>query len=259
MFRWDPTQYSQFEAERTQPVIDLLSHIPQVPAGPVIDLGCGPGNSTELLARLCESNPVQGIDSSEEMVERARARVPEAHFEVARIQDWAERESGGEGFGVVLSNAALHWLPDHDALFPRLLACLRENGVLAVQMPRNFDAPSHTCAHAVARLEAWRSRLAELHTAPPVGEPAYYHDLLAPRAQTVSIWETIYVHCFEDAEAIVQWTLGTALRPYLDRLEASEHKSFLDAYRAEIQRAYPKRASGLVLMPFRRLFLVAVR
>ncbi len=259
MFRWDPSQYSHFESERTQPVIDLLSRIPPLVSGRVVDLGCGPGNSTELLAARCESGDVHGIDSSEAMIERARARLPQAKFEVARIEDWAQRERNGEGFSVILSNAALHWVPSHEELFPRLLGCLSEGGLLAVQMPRNFDAPTHTCLHTVAAREHWRERLLDLHAVPPVHEPAAYHDLLAPHTGSLRLWETIYIHSFEDSEAIVQWTLGTALRPYLERLEDSEREPFLDAYRAEIHAAYPKRPSGQVLMPFRRLFLVATR
>lgn len=257
MPRWDPSQYRRFERERSQPARDLLARVPLEAAARVMDLGCGPGNSTEALAQRFSAAALHGLDSSAPMIEAARARLPGATFAVGDAGAFARDADQRGDWDLIFSNAALHWLDDHVRLFPALLGCLRPGGCLAVQMPDNFQAPTHACARHVALRGAWANRLAEVAERLPVAEPAAYFDLLAPAASDVQLWHTEYFHAFDDAEAVVQWTLGSALRPYLERLDAAERETFLAAYREGIAAAYPARPSGGVLMGFRRLFLVA--
>jgi trans-aconitate 2-methyltransferase len=159
----------------------------------------------------------------------------------------------------VFSNAALHWLDDHAGLFPRLVSGIAPGGVLAVQMPRNHGAPSHTEMVAAAETGPWRERLRPALRARPVAGPAVYHDILAPHVSRLDIWETEYLHALEGDNPVVEWTRGSALKPLLDRLEEPERSGFLAEYSARIARAYPPRPDGRTLFPFRRLFIVAMR
>jgi trans-aconitate 2-methyltransferase len=255
MSAWDPHQYVKFEDERTQPARDLLARIPAVEAKYVVDLGCGPGNCTALLAARWTGAYVEGIDSDEAMLAEARKRHPAGTWVRADAATWAPDRA----CDVLFSNATLHWLDDHARLFPRLLSLVRPGGVLAVQMPRNFGDPSHTSIQAIADDAAWASRMPARLRAVPVHEAAFYYDALAPIAAHVSLWETQYVHVMDGAGAVVEWVKGTALRPALDALDAAERPVFLERYRAAIHRQYVPRADGKVLFPFRRLFILAMR
>ncbi|MCH7957955.1 MAG: trans-aconitate 2-methyltransferase, partial [Proteobacteria bacterium] len=154
-------------------------------------------------------------------------------------------------------NAALHWLDGHEALFPRLAGGLRPGGVLAVQMPRNYAEPSHTCMAEAAEAGPWRARLDAVLRLRPVASPEAYYDMLAPLARTLDIWETVYTHVLEGENPVVEWTRGSALKPLLDALEDDERPAFLAQYTTRIRAAYPRRGDGTTLFPFRRLFIVA--
>ena len=158
---------------------------------------------------------------------------------------------------VIYSNAALHWIVGHERLFADLVAALAPGGVLAVQMPRNFSAPSHTSIAEAARSGPWRARLEPLLRPAPVAEPAFYFDLLAPRVAELDIWETEYQQVLEGDNPVKEWTKGTWLTPLLDALAEPERSQFEAAYGALVARAYPPRADGRTLFPFRRLFIVA--
>jgi trans-aconitate 2-methyltransferase len=160
---------------------------------------------------------------------------------------------------LMFSNAALHWIDGHAALFPRLVAQLTRGGVLAAQMPRNHAAPSHTAMVEAALDGPWRSRLEPLLRRAPTAAPDVYHDILAPHVSQLDIWETEYLHVLEGENPVVEWTKGSALRPLLDALEASDRSGFFNAYASRIAAAYPRRPDGRTLFPFRRLFLVATR
>ena len=159
---------------------------------------------------------------------------------------------------LIYSNAALHWLPDHERLLPAILASLRPGGVLAVQMPRNFAAPSHTLIAEVAREGPWCDRLEPLLRTPPVATqpPAFYYDVLAPLADSIDIWESEYLQVLNGPDPVKEWTKGTALIPYLQRLDSEAAKSFELEYARRLRDAYPSRADGMTLFPFRRLFIV---
>ncbi len=217
---------------------------------------------TRLLARRWPQASITGVDNSEAMLAKARAssgELPSLRFELRDLAAWAPDAP----VDVVYSNAALHWLPDHETLFPRLARCVAPGGVLAVQMPRNFDAPSHVAVADVASSERWRGRLGPLVRPSPVAAPEAYLRWLAPHCASVDVWETIYLQRLaarDDGEhPVVAFVSGTWLLPYFERLagDAPARRDFLADYRERIAWAYPCDADGSTLFPFRRLFLVA--
>jgi len=255
-FDWNPTQYLKFGGERTRPALDLLARIETAAPRTAIDLGCGAGNISRVLAARWPDAEIVGIDSSTDMLAKARDRAPlKVRFERHDIARWRPDKPPD----VIYSNAALHWLDDHAVLFPRLLAALAPGGTLAVQIPRNHRAPSHTCMVEAAEAGPWRATLAPILRTDPVGEPEFYYDALAPHAAAVDIWQTEYVHVLAGDDPVVEWTKGSALKPLLDALDGSARDAFLAAYRMRIARAYPRRRDGATLFPFRRLFVVARR
>ena len=252
---WDPAKYLEFMGHRLRPALDLLVRVPATAPAVVHDLGCGAGNVTRLLVERWPGAAVTGVDGSAAMLEAARAAAPGVTWIQADIGAWR----GPRPADVVFSNAALHWLDDHAGLFPRLVSGIAPGGVLAVQMPRNHGAPSHTEMVAAAETGPWRERLRPALRARPVAGPAVYHDILAPHVSRLDIWETEYLHALEGDNPVVEWTRGSALKPLLDRLEEPERSGFLAEYSARIARAYPPRPDGRTLFPFRRLFIVAMR
>src|SRR5690606_20132337 len=218
----------------------------------VADLGCGPGNATRLLAERWPEAAVVGIDSSADMLAKARGSGIRASWVEADIATWAPDRP----FDLIYSNAALHWLDDHEELLPRLLRSVRPGGVLAVQMPRNFEAPSHALVHATARSGPWAEPLADVPDWRPVQAPEWYYDLLAPKAAVLDIWETVYLHVLEGDDPVLRWTRSTALRRIAPALDEEQRAAFEAAYAAGLREAYPRRADGRTLFPFRRLFKI---
>jgi trans-aconitate 2-methyltransferase len=250
---WDENQYLKFADERTRPARELLARVPLASAQHVLDLGCGPGNSTALLRQRYPDARLTGVDSSAEML--ARARQEDSKIEWIQVD--ASHFAPHAALDLSFSNAALQWLPDHERLVPKLLAQVRPGGVLAFQVPCNFAEPSHRLMRELAG--PWADRVAALGRARPVREAAAYYDLLAPHAQSVDIWQTRYEHVLADAPAIVEWVKGTGLRPFLEALSVAERPHYLDAYTQAIAAAYPARADGKRLFSFPRLFVVALR
>ena len=250
---WDPTQYLKFADHRLRPAVDLLGHVDADAPAEVYDLGAGTGNVTRLLAARWPRARITGVDASREMLAKAAAEAPGVAWKHADLASWRPPRPAD----IIFSNAALHWLGDHARLFPSLLSALAPGGVLAVQMPRNFTAPSHTAIGDAARSGPWRVRLEPLLRPVPVAEPALYFDLLAPRAAAIDIWETEYVHVLEGDDPVKEWTKATWLRPLLDALEEPDRSRFEACYAALVARAYPRRPDGRTLLPFRRLFIIA--
>ena len=249
---WSAKQYVAFEDERTRPARDLLAAIPPVEAQSAIDIGCGPGNSTEVLAERFPHAHVIGMDSSDDMLADARKRLPALNFELADIGAW----SPAQAFDVILANASLQWLPDHATLYPHLVHQLTPGGTLAVQTPDNLDEPAHRLAREVAAEGPWSAKIGtvkhnERHTA------SYYYELLSKHCSTVDVWRTTYQHPLVDHAAVVEWFKASALRPFLAPLTDSEKAAFLQEYQARITQAYPALADGTVLLPFPRLFIIA--
>jgi trans-aconitate 2-methyltransferase len=248
---WNADQYLKFADERTQPCRDLAARIVAADVRSVIDLGCGPGNSTAVLAGHWPDAQITGLDSSPSMIDVARREQPSRRWIARDISEWAANET--ERFDIVFSNAALQWVPDHTSLYPRLLARVRDGGTLAVQIPDNFDSLPHRLMRELSPpgvvVKEWHSH-----------EPAFYHDVLAPHAQRVDIWQIEYQHVMPNAEAIVEWYKGTGMRPFLEALESdAAREKFIVEYSSRIHAAYPPRPGGQVLFPFRRLFLTATR
>ncbi|WP_404710133.1 trans-aconitate 2-methyltransferase [Sphingomonas sp. MMS24-J13] len=254
---WSARQYVKFEDERTRPVRDLIARIPNREAGVAVDLGCGPGNSTELLLGRFPEAQVVGIDNSADMIAAARKRMPDTAFELHDITAWSRAEGAVD---VILSNAALQWVPDHGSLLPALVGRLKTGGALAVQMPHNLDEPAHRAMRIVAADGPWGDRLAAAaRPADGQHEPAYYYDVLGAAGATVDVWMTIYHHVMPDVAAVVEWFKGSALRPFLAPLDADEQQAFLAHYLEAISPLFPPRHDGSVLLPFPRLFFVATR
>lgn len=249
---WDPRQYLKFSDHRLRPALDLMAQIPLESARTVYDLGCGPGNITKLLAERWPGAQVVGVDSSADMLVKARQEAPGIPFVQAAIEQWSPPEPSD----LLFTNSTLQWLDDHAHLFTRLLAQLAPQGVLAVQMPHNHDAPSHVAMRAAAEEGVWRDRLRNIRSIRPVGAPADYYRILAPLARQVDIWETEYLHVLEGDNPVVEWTKGTGLRPYLDALQEPERGAFLASYTARIAALYPKQPDGRTLLPFKRLFIL---
>ena len=252
---WSASQYTKFEDERTRPVRDLIAAIPDTDARKVADLGCGPGNSTELLAARFAGAHVLGIDSSENMIDAARKRLPAISFEVADIAAWPDAGP----FDALLANASLQWVADHARLFPALAGKLAPGGSLAVQMPDNVTEPSHVLMHEVAASGPWRDRLATA-TRDTLGSPAWHYALLRPLSSRVDVWRTTYHHTLPGGiDGIIEWFKGSALGPYLKPLDKDEQTEFLQVYREKLGTAYALLPDGSVLLPFPRLFFVATK
>lgn len=254
---WSATQYTKFEAERNRPIIDLLARIPAGDVGVAADIGCGPGNSTELLKERFPQASIIGMDSSPDMIEAARKRLPGLSFEVDDIATW--RNPGP--FDVILANAALQWVPDHQALLPGLVAKLKVGGCLAVQMPDNLDEPAHILMRETAADGPWAATLKDASKARVARQEAdWYYRVLRETGAEVDIWRTTYFHVLAGGPAaIVEWFKSTGLRPFINPLDESQRAGYLERYTAAVAKAYPALPDGSVLLPFPRLFFVAVR
>ena len=253
---WDAARYKRFEDDRTRPSRELLARVPLSEAKLAYDLGCGPGNSTELIIERFPGARVIGIDSSPAMLEEARRRLPGTSFVKGELSVWTPDENPD----LLFANAVFQWVPDHPVTLKRLLAGLDSGAVLAVQMPDNLDEPSHALMREAASDGPWASRMAKATAARGrLPEPARYYDLLKPLAASVDIWHTIYHHVLDADHAIVDWVRSTGLRPFLDALEPGEEEGFLESYRGRLAKAYPPRVDGKVLLRFPRLFIVATR
>jgi trans-aconitate 2-methyltransferase len=254
---WSAKQYTAFEDERTRPVRDLLAAVPAVAPRSVVDLGCGPGNSTEVLAARFPDATVQGLDSSSDMIAAARRRLPRVQFAIGGIEDW--RDAGP--FDVILANAVLQWVPDHARVLPALVSKLTPGGALAVQMPDNLEVPAHRLMRETAAAGPWAPMLAAAAASRTViGSASDYYEMLRPVCSKVDVWRTTYHHPLAGgAAAIVEWFKGSGLRPFLEPLDAASRAAFLERYTAAVAQAYPGSPDGAVLLPFPRLFVVAIR
>ena len=254
MASWDPSKYLRFGDERTRPSVDLASRIAIDSPKAVIDLGCGPGNSTQILRQRWPSARVFGLDSSPEMIASAQRSYPGQEWVLGSIEDW----SAGEPHDVVFSNAALHWIRDHVALTKQLFGQVAPGGALAFQIPSGALSPVRSFIHEIACDAAWAHRMGEARTALTMEEPHVYYDALATRASCVDIWETEYHHVMESSTAIVEWMSSTGLRPFLNALDSEEDKQrFVALLTQRVMASYTTRSDGRVLFPFRRTFVIA--
>ena len=252
--RWDPQQYQRFSSERSRPFFDLLAQVPDDNVRYVADLGCGPGELTHTLLARWPGATILGVDNSPDML-AAAARLPaHAHlqFVEADLATWRPDRL----FDRIVSNAALQWVPDHASLLPHLASLLAPRGVLAVQVPRNFDEPAHRLLAEVVRQEPWASWLGSWQERFFVETPTWYIETLHQLGLEVSLWETIYYHMLTGPDAVLEWMKGTGMRPVLTRLSPDQREQLLSLYGAQLRTAYPVSSVG-TLYPFRRLFFVA--
>jgi trans-aconitate 2-methyltransferase len=252
---WSARQYLKFEDERTRPPRDLLAQVPLQNPRLVVDLGCGPGNSTELLIARFPKSEVVGLDSSPDMLRKARERLPQRKFVEADIADWTP----DAGTDLLFANAALQWVPDHPRVLRRLLEALPVGGVLAVQMPDNTHEPANRLQRETADSGPWAKVLQEAVPRADLLPPEAYYDLLKPACTRLDIWHSIYNHVMATPAAIVEWFNGSSLQPYLSLLDPAAREKFLAVYGAKVAAAYKPRIDGNVLLKFPRLFIVAVR
>jgi trans-aconitate 2-methyltransferase len=253
---WNPGQYLKFDDERTRPCRELVARIALENPGTIVDLGCGPGNSTTVLAERWPGAKVSGLDRSADMIRVAREKSSQIHWEESDIATW----QSSEPVDLVFSNAALQWVPDHQSVVPQLFAQVAPGGALAWQVPANIDAAAHRIMRELAASTAWQKHFPEpvpewfVHPAP------FYYDLLAPLAARIDLWTTKYFHILESPAAIVEWYKGSGLRPFLDCLHSSlDRDRFLADYEQEIENAFPRRSDSRVLFPFQRQFFIAYR
>lgn len=249
---WNPEAYARFRDLRLRPALDLLARVGELPKGPVVDLGCGNGAAGPALAeRFTPERRIIGLDSSPNMIDAARTKRCYDSLVEADAAEWAPEEKPA----LIFSNAALHWLPRHDALFPRLAGFLVPGGTLAVQMPRQYGAPSHRFLRDFAA-EMYPDRFATGDWTAPVSAPVEYHRMLSPLG-SVDVWETDYVQRLDAAgggHPVRRFTESTVMRPYFDQLSRSEAEAFLQRYEQALAAAYPPETDGSVLFPFRRVF-----
>jgi trans-aconitate 2-methyltransferase len=253
---WDAGLYLRHGKQRTQAAIDLAARVMLAAPRRIIDLGCGPGNSTEVLRTRWPDAQVTGLDQSEEMLAEARRAFPAAEWLRADIATWVAEQP----YDLVYSNAALQWVHGHAHLIPHLLEQVAPGGALAVQLPAHFESPLHLRMRQIALDERWRDRMGGAINALVEEPPAYYYDLLSPRCLRLEMWETEYIQVMDSAGAILEFIQGTGLRPYLDALgNEADRERYMRLLADAVMHDYPRRRDGKVLFPFRRLFFIAYR
>ena len=254
---WDPGEYQRFAGERGRPFFDLLTRVRASDPRLIADLGCGPGNLTAALADRWPSADVVGVDNSAEMIGAARAAAgqrPRLSFALADLREW--RPAGP--VDVLVSNAVLHWVPGHLDLVRCWPDLLSPGGWLAIQLPGNYDEPSHAILLELVRSARWRPLLGGVRLTRQAHDPAEYLDLLAPAGCEVDAWETTYLHVLPGADPVTEWYRGTGLRPVLAALDPDQAEEFVADYGERVRAAYPRKPYGTVLQ-FRRVFVVARR
>jgi trans-aconitate 2-methyltransferase len=253
---WDPAQYLRFADERTRPSVDLAARVALPDPRRILDVGCGPGNSTRILRERWPAAAVAGMDSSQRMIEDAKASYPLGQWILA---DAAFLDPSVR-YELVFSNAALQWIPDHERLIPALWRAVEEHGALAVQVPANRDSPLHQALLAVAAEEPWRRHTAPCRDLLTYHDAPFYYGLLSPLCGKADLWETTYFHEMESRQGLLEWYKGTGMRPYLESLpDDGMRKGFEGAVLARCADHYPAQNNGKVLFPFRRLFFIAYR
>jgi len=249
---WEPQTYLRYADIRFRAGLDLIARIPKLEYSTSYDLGSGTGHLTRILADTFPNSKVVGIDSSPEMLAEARREFPALEWQQAEITSWSPPDPPD----LIYANAALQWVPHHESLLPSLLSKLRPGGVLAMQVPRHFESPSHLGLKDLVLQSEWRAKLEPLLLA-PIPPPETYWRWLSPHARNLDIWETIYLQVLDGNDPVVNFMRGTALRPFLSALPEPEAAKFIEAFADRMASAYPPQPNGQTLFPFRRLFLVA--
>lgn len=255
MSGWNPEQYLKFRNQRTQPAIDLAKRIRIDNPRTILDVGCGPGNSTKVLKDTFPKAYILGIDSSEDMVKKARETYPDIDF---RVMDITEENQNLKNIDIIFSNACLQWIPDHKELIPMLFGRLSKGGVLAVQIPMNFQERLFTIMSETVNEDRWgfSSMPAEPDATLKCEE---YFDILSSLTDDFDIWETVYYHNMPSVDAMVEWIKGTRLRPYLDVLSSNDAEELINEITEKASKAYEQQKNGEIIFRFRRFFFTATR
>lgn len=256
MTDWNPNLYLKFGSERTLPSIDLISRIPSSNPQCVIDLGCGPGNSTSVLRERWPNANLTGVDSSQNMIDIATTNYPTINWALCDISEWVPEKK----YDVIFSNAALQWVPNHHSLFRSLMGNLAKGGVLATQVPYHYESPLHQAIVGVSKDNKWSDSMNSARKALTHESASFYYDALNGICTTINIWETEYYHIMESPKAILDWISSTGLRPFVEVLPLeSDRKLFSNMVLEKYEKAYPRQADGKVLFPFRRQFIIAIK
>jgi len=253
---WNASQYLLYETERTQPAADLAGHIRSDDPKEIIDIGCGPGNSTAVLARRFPEAHILGVDNSEDMIKEAKKSHPLLDFIVMDAS--RELHMLRADFDVVFSNACIQWVPDHNKLIPDMIGLLRKSGVLAVQTPMNYSEPIHRIISDAVSSQKWKPYFFTARIFHNL-EPGAYFDILSRHASDFTMWETVYMHRLKSRRDILEWYRGTGLRPYLSALPEEKKEAFEKDIFEKITEEYPLQINGEVLFRFPRFFFTAVK
>jgi trans-aconitate 2-methyltransferase len=256
MSSWNPDLYLQFKEERTQPARDLAARISLDKPKQIVDLGCGPGNSTQVLRDRWPDADVLGVDNSPEMIEKARATCLQGSWLLADLRDWNPEDS----WDIVFSCATLQWIPNHERLIPKVFSLVKAEGVLAVQLPANQEAPLHLALLEVARRKEWKDLTSGCEDLIVYRSPGFYYDILSPISPGVFFWKTTYYHVLADHQGLIDWYSSTGMKTYLERLPGETQK---ESFRTQVLEAcrdsYPAQKDGRILYPFDRLFFIAYK
>lgn len=253
---WNPEQYIKFISERTQPSIDLANRIEADDPKLIIDIGCGPGNSTAVLSKKFPNAKIIGADNSKSMVEKAKYQYPALDF----ILFDAENDFSAlkDKYDVVFSNACIQWVPNHRKLLSDMMSILNENGIMAVQVPMNYNEPIHKILTALSKNKKWKDKFSDERIFHTLSQSEYF-DLLSEISSDFTMWETIYMHRMPSHESILDWYRSTGMRPYLNSLSEEYAKEFEKDVFNEVVKAYPVQKNGEIIFRFPRLFFTAVK
>lgn len=251
---WNPELYLKFDKERIQPSIDLVSRIPVDDPKSIVDIGCGPGNSTQILAQRWPKSKITGIDNSVAMIERAKHDFPHQEW---KLLDAGKDEIAGT-FDLVFSNATIQWIPNHFDLLKKFRDILSDHGTLAIQLPLFFDMPLGKSIARISKEKRWSNQTESVNHLFTIHHHSDYYDYLSALFTAVEIWESDYVHIMDSHDSILEMIHSTGLRPYIDRLESNaDKKDFESMVLSDIKKDYPLQENGKVLFPFKRLFFIA--
>ena len=255
MPEWNSEQYLKFINQRTQPAIDLVQRIEIKNPQKVLDIGCGPGNSTKVLKNVFPKAHILGIDSSEDMIKKARETYPDIEF---KFMDITDESQNLENIDIIFSNACLQWIPNHREFIPKIFSKLSKGGVLAVQIPLNSQEKLFKIMRETVNEDKWNfsSMSVEPNTTLKCEE---YFDILSSLTDNFNIWETVYYHNMPSINAMVEWIKGTRLRPYLNALNSIDAKKLIDEISEKASRVYAKQENGEIIFKFRRFFFTATR
>ncbi|MDE6732192.1 MAG: methyltransferase domain-containing protein [Oscillospiraceae bacterium] len=253
MADWNSEQYLKFKAQRTQPAIDLAARLEGSPRE-IIDLGCGPGNSTRVLKNRFPNARIIGADASENMLEKARLDNPDLEFLLLDLNGDLSASNGK--FDVVFSNACFQWVENHRELLPRVFGLLKPNGALAAQIPMNFDEPIHKIITSISESEKWRGKFPEKRIFHTLTQPEYF-DILSELTDNFELWQTTYFHRMPSLESIIEWYRSTGLRTYLAALSEADGEEFIADVSEELKLEYPKQQNGEIIFKFPRFFFIA--